>query len=293
MAGFVQRPMPQVADLDPRSGPVTAVWTDCFGLDSPHDYDPVWETCRELRITPTFHSGALGWQNRNSISSYVYNHVGMLGESNHAVAKSLFLGGVTRRFSDLNFAFLEGGVAWAASLYADLLGHWEKRNVDTMRSLDPAGADHATVAELFERYGPWTADPPRSDGYPPTDAALLDEFAACGIERAEDFVELFVERYWFGCEADDPMTTTAFNTSVNPFGARLNAMIGSDISHWDVPVMDEVLPEAWEMVEHDLLDEADFRSFVFDNPRRLYTDVNPSFFDGTRVAGAVAAELAP
>ena len=40
------------------------------------------------------------------------------------------------------------------------------------------------------------------------------------------------------------MTATAFNTKVNPFGARLNAMFGSDISHWDVPDMAEVLGEA-------------------------------------------------
>ena len=30
---------------------------------------------------------------------------------------------------DMNFAFLEGGVAWAAALYSDIVGHWEKRNL--------------------------------------------------------------------------------------------------------------------------------------------------------------------
>ena len=44
------------------------------------------------------------------------------------------------------------------------------------------------------------------------------------------------------------MTSTAFNTKVNPGGARLHAMFGSDISHWDVPVMDDVLREAWSAV---------------------------------------------
>ena len=42
---------------------------------------------------------------------------------------------------------------------------------------------------------------------------------------------------------------TAFNTAINPFGARLHAMMGSDIAHWDVPDMTEVLEEAWEMVD--------------------------------------------
>jgi hypothetical protein len=36
---------------------------------------------------------------------------------------SLFFGGVTRRFSDLRFAFLEGGVGWACTLLGDLVDH--------------------------------------------------------------------------------------------------------------------------------------------------------------------------
>ncbi len=47
----------------------------------------------------------------------------------------------------------------------------------------------------------------------------------------------------------------AFNTAVNPFGAELQAMMGSDIAHWDVPDMSEVLEEAWEMVEHGWIDD--------------------------------------
>jgi len=49
-----------------RCGPTT------FGLDSAYDYDPVWQKCRELGIAPAFHSSAMGWQNRASISSYVF-----------------------------------------------------------------------------------------------------------------------------------------------------------------------------------------------------------------------------
>ncbi len=124
------------------------------------------------------------------------------------------------------------------------------------------------------------------------DPSTLDEWAACHITRAEDIRDLFVPRFFFGCEADDPMTSTAFNTRVNPFGARLNAMFGSDIAHWDVPDMAEVLEEAWEMVEHELITEADFRDFVFTNPIRLYTSGNPNFFDGTTVEPAVSTELA-
>ena len=37
-------------------------------------------------------------------------------------------------------------------------------------------------------------------------------------------------------------------------GARLNALFSSDIGHFDVPDMTEVVPEAYELVEHGLLD---------------------------------------
>ena len=80
-----------------------------------------------------FHSGFIGMTPYRSISSYVFNHLSMLAEGQQSLAKSLFLGGVTRRFPDMNFAFLEGGVAWAAALYCDLIGHWEKRNLAALR----------------------------------------------------------------------------------------------------------------------------------------------------------------
>jgi predicted TIM-barrel fold metal-dependent hydrolase len=291
MASFVARPVEAVARLDGDLAQY-AVWADFFGLDSVHDYDPVWARCRELGISPAFHSSAMGWQNRQTPSSYVYNHIGMLGESNHALAKALFLGGVTRRFPELNFGFLEGGVAWAASLFADLIGHWEKRNGPQMAALDPAATDWERIHAYFDAYAPeWSDRAPRSGGYRPEDAALLDEFALCGIEKAEDIYDLFVPRFFSGCEADDPMTTTAYNTKANPFGARINAMFGSDISHWDVPDMTDVLPEAWEMVEHGLITDDDFRDFVFGAPVRFYTRTIPRFFAGTRVEDAVAAAL--
>jgi hypothetical protein len=124
------------------------------------------------------------------------------------------------------------------------------------------------------------------------DPDTLDEWAACEIEQPEDVRTLFAEPFFFGCEADDPLTTTAFNEKVNPFGSRLQAMFGSDVAHWDVPDMAEVLEEAWEMVDHELITEADFQDFVFTNPARFFTRANPRFFAGTVVEGAVDALLA-
>ena len=61
----------------------------------------------------------------------------------------------------------------------------------------------------------------------------------------------------------------AFNAKLNPCGVKLKAMFSSDISHWDVVNMEEVLQEAWELVEHDLVDTADFRNFAFANIANL------------------------
>ncbi len=292
MPGWVQRPVQAVAEQWPEIAP-WALWVDTFGVDSPYDYDPVWQTCLDLGLSPTFHSSAMGWPNRRSTSSYVYNHLGMLGEAHHATAKSLVLGGVTRRFPGLSFCFLEGGVGWAVSLYADLIGHWEKRNIHALAATDPGRADWAGVAELFGKYGgPWADHPPEPRGWRDADIAFFDEFAATGIEQPEDFVELFIRPFFFGCEADDPVTATAFDARMNPFGARLHALFGSDISHWDVPDMSEVLRESWQMVEHGLLTEEDYRDFVFNNPVWFYTRTNPRFFEGTSIEDSVSSFLA-
>ena len=41
--------------------------------------------------------------------------------------------------------------------------------------------------------------------------------------------------------------------------------------------------EAWELVEDGLISEEDFRNFVFVNPVRAKTEMNPDFFKGTRI----------
>jgi hypothetical protein len=227
----------------------------------------------------------------------MYNHIGSFGASMEAICKSLFFGGVTRRFPDLSFGFLEGGVGWACVLYADIIAHWEKRNRDTIQLLDPAKLDIELVMKLFGEYGGETlgADP---DGVRAffsklePDPPFTDEWVACEIDRAEDIRTLFEPRFYFGCEADDPTVAWAFNEKTNPFGAKLRAMFSSDMGHWDVPDMEGILGEAHELVEKDLIDEAAFRDFVYGNPVRFYTSANPDFFAGTRVESDVAAFLA-
>jgi hypothetical protein len=66
-------------------------------------------------------------------------------------------------------------------------------------------------------------------------------------------------------------------------------MMGSDIAHWDVPDVSEVLEEAFEMVERKWIDADAFRAFTFENPVAFYTGTNPEFFRGTAVEKAVNA----
>jgi hypothetical protein len=146
----------------------------------------------------------MGWGSRTT-SNYTHNHTGHYAAAGEAVCKALFMGGVTRRFPTLKCAFLEGGVGWAAALYAGLITRWEKRN---------------------------------------------------------------------------------------PFGARLRAIFSSDIGHWDVPDMTEVLAEAYTLVEEEVMTDADFRDFVFTNPVTLWTGMNPDFFKGTVVEQEVDHLLA-
>ena len=53
----------------------------------------------------------------------------------------------------------------------------------------------------------------------------------------------------------------------------------------------QVLPEAWELVEDELISTDDFRDFTFTNAVRLWGTGNPRFFEGTAVAKEAAALL--
>jgi predicted TIM-barrel fold metal-dependent hydrolase len=289
VGGLMRRPVPALAAEHPDASRFVE-WYDVIGIDSPHDYDPVWARCRELGIAPSFHNGARSILLRNSPSNFCYNHIGHFASAGHAVCKALFFGGVTRRFPDLNFAFLEGGVGWACMLYADLIGHWEKRSRRAIESTNPARLDRDALLALARQYGggAMVEALTRGEGLD-TEAGLtggipdLDDYFRCRIERKEDIRDLFVPRFYFGCEADDPVNGWAFNRQANLMGSRLNALFSSDIGHFDVPDMGDVVPEAHELVEHGLLTDDDFRDFMFANAVRFWGEVNPDFFRGTVV----------
>jgi predicted TIM-barrel fold metal-dependent hydrolase len=267
-------------------------WFDMLGLDSEYDYDPVWAKCVELGISPTFHSGSRGIGTRLSPTNFVYNHIGHFAAASEAVCKAMFMGGVTRRFPTLKMGFLEGGVGWACGLYSDLIGHWKKRNREALEEVNPANLDTAKLAKLVGQYGGRWVEPFRDrieavvqPDLTPNIGGIkeLDDYAACKIKRPEDIRDLFVNNFYFGCEADDPLNAYAFNRKANPYGAKFNILFGSDIGHFDVQDMKDVVPEAFELVEHELITGDDFRDFMFANPVRFLGEANPNFFNGTRV----------
>jgi predicted TIM-barrel fold metal-dependent hydrolase len=297
-SGMSRRIAASPAGTDPDAARL-GVWHDVLGLDSDHDYDPVWAKCEELGIAPTFHSAASNQGLRLSPANFVYNHIGHFAAAGHAVSKAIFLGGVTRRFPKLRFAFLEGGVGWACQLFGDLMEHWERRSAKALERMDPRTLDRALLRSLVEKYG--DADTAAfllsRDGWPDHDPGLtggvadLDDFSACKISRKQDWIDLFATPFYFGCEADDRMNACAFGKG-NPFGTKLNALYSSDIGHFDVIDMRDPLPEAWELVEDGHITRDDFRAFTFSNTVRLWGTQNPRFFEGTAVAKAAAAELA-
>src|ERR1700680_122939 len=148
----VARPLPAAKGLDSQVAR-HAMFYDQFGLDSEHDYDPVWRKCQELGVAPTFHTGGRSFGLGNTPSNFPFNHIGHFAAAGHAIAKGLFLGGVTRRFPELRFGFLEGGVGWGWQLFADLVEHWERRGKKGLEYMDPSKLDRHLLRQFVDKYG--------------------------------------------------------------------------------------------------------------------------------------------
>jgi predicted TIM-barrel fold metal-dependent hydrolase len=289
-------PIPEVAERLPElADKTTAVHSFTIGSDM--DYDPFWQRCVELGVSINGHGGAQNTHRRMSVDNFVYNRLGSFGVGNEHLCRSLFLGGVSRRFPTLNIAFLEGGVAWAGALYNDLCEFWEKRNVSYLReSMNPRNLDMNVMISMFEQYGNeyLTADRiairENADNlfsFDLEEKHSLDDFYQCSIKSKKDIYDLFVPNFYFGCEADDRMNVIAFNKKVNHYNAELKAMFSSDIGHWDVPDMRFPVADAYKLVEKGCISEDNFRNFMFKNPVEFHAQMNSDFFHGTTVEDEV------
>ena len=240
MAGYARRPVA-----------AGGYRLDMFGIDSDHDYDPLWAKCVELGVAPVVHSALQQHRVTRSISNYVYNHVNGLAAAHESLCKSLFLAGVTRRFPELRIGFLEGGVAWACALFSSLVGSLGEAQPRRDRRARSRPARRRRAARVLHRVrrrrgrrvvstscGSTSPAPRRvrrrSTSSPRSASTPVDDLRA-----------RFEPNFYFGCEADDPLVAWAFRDDVNPLGARLRPVLGSDISHWDVRDMTEPVAEAY------------------------------------------------
>jgi len=281
----IARPLEAYPDAFP-----AACFADRYGIDSPYDYDAVWDAFQRLGVAVTFH-GAPGMRFMDgaagSPTNYVFNH--LLGHARQLseVCKALLLGGVPMRFPRLKFGFLEGGAGWACDLLAQVIEHWEKRSTPGLNRYDPSRLDVEHYRSLLDRFGlPCPASAARSGDW------ARDEFEQSGVDHVEQWVEIFTRQFFFGCEAEDRSVYRALDTEGNPGGARLNPVFSSDIGHWDVPDICKVLEESRTLLEAGLVTSSDYRDFVLTNVVRLHGSMNPRFFDGTPVQESARLILA-
>jgi predicted TIM-barrel fold metal-dependent hydrolase len=311
IAGSVRRPIRALADKYPADKypelQKYISYQDFYGLDSEYDYDPFWAKVVELGVPVLTHYGSQGWVGRSSISSYMHNHIGHFADGSEAFAKALFFGGVTRRFPKLRVGLLEGGADWGARVYIHLVDRFEKRGKAGLVNYDPAATDRAAFTELFAHYGKELSQGRSIEGEDLIRDTLgarytkdarqpraeeLDDFAAAGIESIDDIKQRWVDSFFFGSESDDRTVAHAFNEKANPLGVKVNAIYSSDVGHWDVPDLRQVLAESYSLVEQGAISEADFKAWVFDNPYKFYTESNQNFFEGTAVGEKLRARAA-
>lgn len=280
-----------------------ARYIDPFVLDSEYDYDPLWAKFIERGIAVTTHADSIGWDARRSPTNFTYNHIGHFAAGCHAFTKALVIGGVLHRFPKLKFAMLEGGAGWACNLLIDLIGHWEKRTPSAlMQDTRPTNLDLKELEGLFREHGgarytdekiqellacvsmgaPYVS---LEDATARESAEWIDDFGGNSIESADQLREQFCSQLFFGCESDDLSTAWAFDPHGNH---RLKTLFSSDIGHFDVVEMNRVLEEAYELVEHEMINEEQFEEFTFRNIAELHTAMNPDFFAGTVVEDEVA-----
>ena len=296
MNTMIMRPSPEVEKEAPHLAQYTMAPTSP-AIDVDNCYDPVWAKCVELGVAPTCHNSFRGrGSTHGSPTNYCYNSLGSFGQGSEYFCRSLFFGGVPKRFPTLKYAFLEGGAGWAANIYNSMFEYWGKRNPESLAAnLDPAKLDVDLLVEMFEKYGNEYLTPERIRKSPhQTEAAQLfvepeelDDFGAIGITKGEDIRDIFRNNFYFGCEADDRMNGAAFDARLNHYGLKLNAILGSDIGHWDVPDMTKVMVEAYEMVDDGFMDDDDFHDFTFGNIVEMHAGMNPDFFKGTVVEDEV------
>ena len=295
----VARPIPALEREHPARFPAAAYF-DNYGLDSFHDYDPVWRKFEELKFAVTSHGGVglrflpLG---RRSPSNYMFNHIGGHAYQQGELCRSLVFGGVPARFPNLAFGFLECGAGWAVDLLHSLEEHWEKRNVEGLKNYDPARLDRARLFALLKEYGG------------PEYIATIGRAARCAPTMKASRVTIAMPIATNGRDAGCARSTTSRASSRISFSdarpttpasiarstrapIRFKTALPADLQLRHRPLgcsrHQAVLLESHHLADKGIISDADYRDFVFTYPARLHLKANPEFFTGTAIAGAVA-----
>ena len=180
--------------------------------------------------------GLTNW--RESVWSFTYNHIGHFANASHAFAKALILGGVTQRFPQLRFAHARGrrglGLQPAhATSSATGSGGGRARDGEPDAADQPRPGRAGAAVPRVRRRAPtrtrWTSSSAASNlAEPFTSGRARRPSAPTGRARSsttsarspsqsgDELRRHFAERFYFGCEADDPMTAWAFDTARPP-----------------------------------------------------------------------------
>jgi len=213
------------------------------------------------------------------------------------IAKAMLMGGVTRRFPTLNFAFLEGGAAWAVIMLADVIARFEKRGGANIHNLDAGAAPTPRPSTNCSRNTAVPATPPTKYGARRARCMTHIPRTSTSVWRleaktADDIVELFVPASTSVAKPTTRPTRWAVTLGANsPAVCGCAPCSGPTPAHWDVPDARKGYPRLRTVeprLDHCRLNFRDLR--VRQTPSRLHGGMNPQFFDGTavRITPAVA-----
>ena len=153
------------------------------------------------------HTAGIGASDRASVSNFVFNQIGHFAASGGALAKSLFLGGVTARFPGLRVALLEGGAAVGVEIYVSLVSNWQKRGGAAIAGLDPENLDKELLAAAARRGRPDASPATRAEqliGRRGRMTRVHDDFAAAKITSVEDIRDRFCTQLRLGLRGRRP-----------------------------------------------------------------------------------------
>ena len=250
-AGDVLRPVPAVRRRASRSR-ATVLYQDCFGIDSPFDYDPVWRKCIELKVAPTFHSGPIGWGTPRVVHAAPVQPDRRLRRGRRGARQGAVLRRRDAAVPEAAPRLPRGRRHLGAELvlpHDRALGEAQRRSDHDPR---PGAPRHRAVRRADRQVRPSAgAGDPR-----PGRAGLALVRSSRGarrlarrasIEHERRSPSCFVPHFYFGCEGDDRMVAAALRHERSIRSARASTRCSAPTSATSTSTdMREVVRKAYE-----------------------------------------------